>query len=581
MNKSNFHIIRMLLAIALLTAAVLPMQADYSKSQPGRNTRYNRHGSDVCVIEINQQGSVEQYFTRHDMEAVRLLVVNGPITRDDIKFIKKIANRSHAYADEQHSKKVDNYLDVDLSHAVMMNNKELFGSMNGCDHLRSIILPEFTRRIESNALSGCRNLEEVIMPSDVRIIGDAAFDDCTHLQDIYLENSIQEIGNRAFNGCKRIKSLFLPRDLKRIGDQAFSGTGLREIQLPDNLKEMSGNAFAGTDISQIEIPAGCSIKGSFNEMSALQYIEVESGSRYYRSDNGLLMNLDGTALLCCPPALKGTMALKDGIQVIADKAFMGCHGLTAIELAESITAVGEDAFNGCSGLQAIEFKAPASFGKNAFANCTSLLDFDFGGDIAGALPMGLFEGCTRLQEITLPDNVRAIPRYCFRGCSMLGDIDLPEGLSVIERGAFKGTALTSVELPASVAAIEKDAYNECRRLVEFTAGTGLTTIGEEAFNNCESLARVTLNEGLATIESKAFNNCALTTLTIPGTVSHIGKNIVDKNKGLTSITCLAPLPPKLDKASNDKVQLLVPAASVNSYKQAKNWKNYRNIAPIE
>ena len=579
MRKTAFHMLRMLLAAVLLTTVALPMQADYSKSQPGRNGRYHRHGSDVCVIEINQEGSVEDYFKRHDMATVRLLVVNGPITKDDINYIKKIANRSQAFDDNR--KKIDNYLDVDLSHSVMMNNKENFGRMSNCDHLRSIILPEYTRRIESNALSNCKKLEEVIMPDCMRIIGDRAFDGCVRLENIYLEDGIQEIGDRAFNGCKRIRSLFLPKSLRTIGDQAFNGTGLREIQLPSSLRDLAASAFAGTDIRRIDIPANCKIKGSLCAMTSLQYIGVDYGNKLYSSDNGVLLTADGTTIMSCPPAYQGVYRVQDGVQVIADKAFMNCQALTAVDLPSSLTTVGQDAFNNCKGLCAIDFRSPVSFGKNAFSDCTSLTDFTFGGNPTEPLPMGLFEGCTALTDLVLPESVTEIPRYCFRNCSQLYDINLPAGLKVIDRGSFRGTAVESVVLPDGVTIVDKDAFRDCKRLTEFKAGAGLTEIGEDAFNGCENLASAILNEGLTTIDDKAFNNCALTTLTIPGTVTKVGKGIVDKNKGLTSLTCLAPLPPKLDKASNNKVQLLVPAASVNSYKQAKNWKDYRNIAPAE
>ena len=65
------------------------------------------------------------------------------------------------------------------------------------------------------------------------------------------------------------------------------------------------------------------------------------------------------------------------------------------------------------------------------------------------------------------------------------------------------------------------------------------------------------------------------------TATEVGKKIAEKCKNLTLIECHAVLPPKLDGVSNNKVELRVPETSISAYRNAKNWKNFKNIQAIE
>ena len=67
---------------------------------------------------------------------------------------------------------------------------------------------------------------------------------------------------------------------------------------------------------------------------------------------------------------------------------------------------------------------------------------------------------------------------------------------------------------------------------------------------------------------------------LPASVTSVGKKVTEKCK-LVRIVCYATNPPVLEKVNDNKVPLYVPAGSVQLYKDAKNWKNFKNILPIE
>ena len=89
-----------------------------------------------------------------------------------------------------------------------------------------------------------------------------------------------------------------------------------------------------------------------------------------------------------------------------------------------------------------------------------------------------------------------------------------------------------------------------------------------------------MGSGLCFLGDNALRETAITTLILPETITEVGKKVAEKCKLLTRIECHALLPPKLDGVSNNKVEVYVPDTSVNAYKSAKNWKNFKNILPL-
>ena len=52
---------------------------------------------------------------------------------------------------------------------------------------------------------------------------------------------------------------------------------------------------------------------------------------------------------------KGTITFNGDVTSIGDWAFIGCSGLTSIDIPNSVTSIGYQAFYGCSGLTSINY----------------------------------------------------------------------------------------------------------------------------------------------------------------------------------------------------------------------------------
>ena len=144
-----------------------------------------------------------------------------------------------------------------------------------------------------------------------------------------------------------------------------------------------------------------------------------------------------------------------------------------------------------------------------------------------------FSGCSNLWRVTIPVNVETISTTTFRYSSQLKRVIFEKGskLKLIAGssgnnsktgGTFSGTALTSIEIPASVESIEACAFRNCTQLtaISFEENSMLKLIGggyyyssggwirKGAFCGCTSLNTIKIPANVETIEATAFTGCS-------------------------------------------------------------------------
>ena len=297
-----------------------------------------RAAFDEVSIDLRQPGKLENEFPKEKTEQVRVLHLRGPLNSDDMRFVKRLADRSKVVNDK--GEKVEAYFDLDMEEARLVRGGLLGGHsdsravwsslFSNCRLLRYVILPRTTEEIGDRAFYGCYQLERVDMPRDVRIIGDAAFSGCRRLHHIALPRRIQTIGDNAFYDCERLVDVYLPDELTSLGkgafescdrlekvsmpeqlsvipERAFSGTALKEIILPYHVVEIGKYAFKGTSITELTIPATATFFSTtaVERCDRLQNIFVEQGNAQYADINGVLFSADLAQLLLVPCKRQG------------------------------------------------------------------------------------------------------------------------------------------------------------------------------------------------------------------------------------------------------------------------------------
>ena len=184
-------------------------------------------------------------------------------------------------------------------------------------------------------------------------------------------------------------------------------------------------------------------------------------------------------------------------------AFSDCTALTSIEIPASVETIEKVAFSGCSKLATVTFEKGSQLKS-----------------IGGGKSLGAFMDCTALTSIEIPASVETIEAAAFSGCSSLKTVIFEKGsnLKTIGNAAFYGffgkCPITSIEIPASVETIEQEAFKGCSRLatVTFEKGSQLKSIGGGkslgAFMDCTALTSIEIPASVETIEATAFIGCS-------------------------------------------------------------------------
>jgi hypothetical protein len=197
-----------------------------------------------------------------------------------------------------------------------------------------------------------------------------------------------------------------------------------------------------------------------------------------------------------------------------------------------------------------------------------------------------------IANVVIKDGVTTIGEGAFGPFYGLTSVVIPDSVTSIGRDAFWGCySLTAVTLPRDLATIGDSAFFGCDNLTTVTIPNGVTTIGEGAFFWCSGLMSATIPDSVTFIGEAAFCRCiGLTSITIPNSVTSIGEGAFCDCANLTTINCLSAVPPKIDNMVDNAnksavfdgvcvstVCLCVPDGSIDAYKAAYGWKDFRRI----
>lgn len=249
---------------------------------------------------------------------------------------------------------------------------------------------------------------------------------------------------------------------------------------------------------------------------------------------------------------------------IGASAFYWCGNLTSVSIPNSVTSIGKNAFYGCSGLTNITIpNSVTSIGGYAF------------------------NGCSALTSFVIPNSVTSIGSYAFSGCSITS-INIPSSMTYIENYAFSGcSSLTSITIPSSVINIGTAAFQECSGLTSITIPSSVSIIGYSAFSGCSGLRSVSIPSSVTYIDANVFYGCTnLKTVTIGNKIQTLYNGVFGNCPELTDVYCLAENPPIVNSTTFQNsyigyVTLHVPAVSMNSYRSAAIWQDFKEIVSIE
>ncbi len=386
--------------------------------------------------------------------------------------------------------------------------------------LKEITIPSSVVSIDYYAFANCESLESVSFEKDNKLTGiyEGAFYNCSKLSNIIIPDSIVEISDFAFYGCKSLTKLPISENnnLRGIYQYAFAYTGITTLVVPDSVIDIDNYAFAGSKLNKVyisnakqkELEIGL---GAFYDCNELKEITLPFIGRNFENDEiswlGYIFGAGNYEAnnTYVPESLK-KVTINEGISKIGVGGFNKCENLEIINIPHSVVYISRYAFYETT--VRYELTNEITFDDIESSTC-------FGKGISGELrindeveelPEYLFDGCTGIEYVILPENLICIQNNCFARCINLKEIKFPNELKNIGSNAFFACkSLTNINIPEGITHISTDVFRDCYGLISITVPKSVTSIERYAFANCEKLLQIFNNSSIEFVFNSKSN----------------------------------------------------------------------------
>ena len=429
-------------------------------------------------------------------------------------------------------------------------------------------------------LDTSNNTAEVIKWSNLsnKYTGDVVIP--STVTDYGIEYSVTGIGNNVFDSCTELTSVTFPHTITSIGYEVFRDC---------------------TGLVSIVIEKGCQKYDSRENCNAI--IET-AGNKIIYGCNGTTIPSSVTAIgkhafLGCNGPIS-VIIPDDGVMSIENEAFKKCNGITSVYIGKEVINIEYDAFCDCSNLKKAEINNNALVSKS-YEGVSSINNF-FGGQVqefilgedVTSIGNSAFYGTSHMTSFHMSDNVTTIGEQAFLGCSQLSSIRLSESLISIGEYAFQNCqSLTSIIIPESMRTIGLWAFGWCNNLERVVVYSNeIVSRGNNeqyySLSSCfgKQVKKYVLGEKVTGIGSFAFfDSNELTSTNIPSDVTSVGDSAFYSCQVIADVFCYAEQVPETGKdvfllSNYTNATLHVPAASIEDYKNAEQWKDFGNIVAL-
>ncbi len=415
-------------------------------------------------------------------------------------------------------------------------------SFESCGGLESVTIGSGITAISERAFYGCGALTRIDIPDNVINIGYESFASCTSLESVTIGSGVTTMQNRAFYNCDALKSIVVPDNVVNLGESTFAySDSLESVTIGSGVTEIYSNTFIGC-------------------YSLKSYEISEDNPNYSNDECGVLFNKDKTHLLAypygrteesyeipasvtevIPYALQYSENLKaitvnegneyyasiDGVLFSKDLTTLVCLSKGSVDniyvIPDGVTTVLTGAIISYDIVRYLSIPETVTMlGESAISGNNSLSCIFFG-------------GTQEEWEILKAQNGNSFYAKVYYNSSAGKDYSggftyyIDENLNATVISADK-TVTGDVVIPdklggCPVVSIGDDVFEMNEALTSLTLPDTITSIGNNAFSYCINLKSINLPSSLETIGDEAFYCCVkLETVVIPASVTDIDIN---------------------------------------------------------
>ena len=426
-------------------------------------------------------------------------------------------------------------------------------AFNSCPELLNVdSIPEGCIYINDYAFSNCPLLTKFIAAADsVQYLGNFALASCPTLSNVRFGDGLKEIGQYAFYGCTLLNNntntpeYLVPESVTHIGTDAFLDTALsltsedgiiyannwvvghaeripQTITLREDTRGIADYVFYPRSSGEDGAEDPCEKITSVSNLSRVSYLGVGS-------------------FMGCSALV--SITLNRDIRTIPVYAFAFCKALeTFNDLPLRLEEVGMGAFMSCSNIAEIDLSGAPNLkyiDAYAFYNCEAATRIELGTTVQTIGDRAFFN-IGHTTELTIPASVTSIGNYAFAYGDLVGDsawmletqyqsrlqsVSLGENVTTLGVGVFRNNVnLRSVTIPEGVTSIGDQAFYNCNRLSEVKIASTVTSIGNFAFSHT-GLTSLSLPASVKSIGNFAFSSSRLESVYIPETVERLGSHV--------------------------------------------------------
>ena len=270
--------------------------------------------------------------------------------------------------------------------------------------IRSISIPGTVTGIETWAFLSCSYINELkFADGDKDLWNQNDFSSCP-VTDVYIGRNITGTPLRSLN---KLTNATISSSVTKLSDEMLSAcSALQAISIPASVTEIGNNVFRSC-------PGLASVR--------IEDSPVELSLGYHK-----FTSVENNLFYDCP--IKTLYIGRDlSYKSSAVAPFRNQTQLSDLSFGKYFTKIQAESFIGCTGLTSIDIPANVTYiGNSAFEKCTGLI------------------------SVTIPNSVTTLSRYAFRSCSSLTSVIIGTGVRDM-LGCFNNSpTIRSVKMAAAI-----------------------------------------------------------------------------------------------------------------------------------